>query len=473
MFAVLFCFGLKNQIGAGQLSEFFQLIRINTHVGVSESGLRKQLTRMEACIAAYQQQCESSASPPMPDRTVAMDETFFRQLLILVMMDLPSGYILLEESAPDRGFDTWNTRASARLKTLGLTVRHAISDRAKALIKLSVEGFGCVAGADLFHAQYELSHWLALPLARATQQAASQLDAARNALQRQQAKPDATPAAIHSLQVTVGCAERTHQDCVAAQQAYQYHQQAISDIVHPFDPATGLPQDQATVLTALQQESTALKTLSDERLIQDKKDRLQAFINQQNDLSQHVGVWWLWINTLLEEAASEPAQQAWITHQLMPVVYWHYRWSQTRKKATRLLYRRAWGKALSAFQQHTVTQQLSHEQISYWQQWCEDKVSHFERTSSAVEGRNGWLSQLYHNGRGLTASRLTALTVIHNYGTRRADGSTPANRLFGQDFPDLFESLLEEMGPLPLPRKRRDQKKSNSLIQKDCPALCG
>jgi len=96
-------------------------------------------------------------------------------------------------------------------------------------------------------------------------------------------------------------------------------------------------------------------------------------------------------------------------------------------------------------------------------------VKHFQRTSSAVEGRNGCLSQLYHKGRGLTPARLTALTVIHNYGIRQADGSTPASRLFGQDFPDLFEWLLTEMKPLPLPRKQRGRKKSNPLIGKACP----
>ncbi|HRE87453.1 MAG TPA: DUF6399 domain-containing protein, partial [Accumulibacter sp.] len=37
--------------------------------------------------------------------------------------------------------------------------------------------------------------------------------------------------------------------------------------------------------------------------------------------------------------------------------------------------------------------------------WCD---SSFHRSSSAVEGRNGRLSQLYHNGRGLTKSRLAA-----------------------------------------------------------------
>jgi len=93
----------------------------------------------------------------------------------------------------------------------------------------------------------------------------------------------------------------------------------------------------------------------------------------------------------------------------------------------------------------------------------------YHSESSAVEGRNGCLSQLYHHGRGLTPARLKALTVIHNYGIRQPDGSTPASRLFAQEFPDVFESLLADMKPLPLPRKWRGRKKTNPLIYKECP----
>ncbi len=88
----------------------------------------------------------------------------------------------------------------------------------------------------------------------------------------------------------------------------------------------------------------------------------------------------------------------------------------------------------------------------------------FYRSSSAVEGRNGYLSQMYHNGRGLTAKRLRALTVIHNYGIKRLDGTTAAMRLFDREFPDLFSWLVNEMGELPLPRKARERVIRNHLF---------
>lgn len=135
------------------------------------------------------------------------------------------------------------------------------------------------------------------------------------------------------------------------------------------------------------------------------------------------------------------------------------------------MYQQAGSTALQHFETDEVTHYQTQQSIEYWQQWCEDKIRHFQRSSSAVEGRNGCLAQMYHNRRGQSETRLKALTVIHNYGTYRADGSTPASRLYEQEFPNLFEWLLGEMGALPLPRKPRIRKKSNPLIQKECPTL--
>lgn len=97
-------------------------------------------------------------------------------------------------------------------------------------------------------------------------------------------------------------------------------------------------------------------------------------------------------------------------------------------------------------------------------------VRQFHRSSSAVEGRNGRLSQMYHNGRGFNKKRLMALTVIHNYGQRRSDGSTSAERLFDTTFPDLFGWVVDNMGELPLPRKARQSALRNPLKLMGVPA---
>ncbi|MCF7986368.1 MAG: DUF6399 domain-containing protein [Methylovulum sp.] len=62
---------------------------------------------------------------------------------------------------------------------------------------------------------------------------------------------------------------------------------------------------------------------------------------------------------------------------------------------------------------------LPTSEIQRWLLRAENMARQFQRNSSAVEGRNGCLSQRVHNGRGLSQNRLTALTVIHNYDIKR------------------------------------------------------
>jgi hypothetical protein len=79
----------------------------------------------------------------------------------------------------------------------------------------------------------------------------------------------------------------------------------------------------------------------------------------------------------------------------------------------------------------------------------------FQRSSSCVEGRNGHLS-LYHPGcHRLSDRKLGALTAIHNFHIRRPDGTTAAERFFGQVHPPLFEQVLRQVSFPPPPRQRR------------------
>jgi Family of unknown function (DUF6399) len=55
---------------------------------------------------------------------------------------------------------------------------------------------------------------------------------------------------------------------------------------------------------------------------------------------------------------------------------------------------------------------------------------------------------------------LKVLTIIHNFDIKRDDGSSPAQRLFGYPFPDLFESVVPLMGQLPRPRRTLKTPKS-------------
>ncbi|MEA1053294.1 DUF6399 domain-containing protein [Lamprobacter modestohalophilus] len=89
------------------------------------------------------------------------------------------------------------------------------------------------------------------------------------------------------------------------------------------------------------------------------------------------------------------------------------------------------------------------------EQVASDCANLFQRSSSAVEGRNGQLSLFHHGCHRLSARKLSALTAVHNFYIRRADQTTAAERFFGRAPPPLFEQLLERVPLPPRPRRRR------------------
>ncbi|MDQ7091498.1 MAG: hypothetical protein Q9M50_12845 [Methylococcales bacterium] len=161
-----------------------------------------------------------------------LDETFFGNFMILVLMDLRSGYLLLEDISDDRCYDTWYKKVSPRLESLGIEVNHAISDRAKALIKMAVTGFKCESGADIFHAQQDMSRWLGAKIGRRAARAEKQRQAAQTA--ESTVSKTATMQKIIGLKTTRITAEKELEEAKKIQTDYHENLQGIADEVHPF-----------------------------------------------------------------------------------------------------------------------------------------------------------------------------------------------------------------------------------------------
>lgn len=456
--ATIYTFGLKGNQGAERISEFFKQIRLDGHVGVSPSSLRNLRRKMEKAIIEFQRIQEAQqreAGTESCEIVASGDETWFNDDMILVLMDLVSGYLIVEEEAEDRSYETWNAKAQARLKELGLSVKHFISDRGKALVKLATAGLGCLAGADIFHAQYGISKWLGRSLHGKLGSAARQLHEAKAKLVRLREK-EAKADEIAAQKQHVKKNQEKLDVIKAGREAYSAVQQTISAVVHAFGVEGNQPQSSERVEKRLEEQAQRLEQIALDYSVKDNKDALGKFRRQIEDVSSIVDAWWTWTTESLADDIKADVRH-WLLYVLLPVIYWYDQLQKTRNPEMREVYETALHKAQAAYADHPITRTISKKDLDRWRTWAAWASGNFHRASSAVEGRNGSLSQSYHNGRGLTARRLGALTVIHNYDTRRNDGSTPAERLYGAQFPDLFDWLLDQMGALPLPRQSRQR----------------
>jgi hypothetical protein len=463
--AAIYVFGIKGNQGAERVTEFFELIRVNTHVGTSPSALRDMMRRMEEELVEFQRKQEAEQKQKGDEKrdiVASGDETWFDDKMVLILMDLVSGYIVVEEEAEDRSYATWEAKAQSRLKALGLRVRHFISDRGKSLVKLAISSLGCLAGADIFHAQYDISKWLGRALHGKFGRASKQLREAEEKKTSLEEKGAGAEKIAEQKQRIEQCREKL-EVIEEGRQAYSEAQRSVSAAVHAFSAEDNTPQSSEQVENRLEERAQCFEQIAEKQSVKDTKNTADKFRRQIEDVASIVDAWWLWTKESLVEFKLGPEVRYWLLYVLLPVIYWHHQLQKTQNPDMKELYQAAWQAAHAAYAVHPVTQTVSKEDLDRWRSWGEWASGNFHRASSAVEGRNGCLSQSYHNSRGLTNHRMGALTSIHNYDTRRRDGTTPAERLYGVQFPGLFDWLLGRMGALPLPRQARPRAVHNPL----------
>lgn len=453
--ATLFVFGLKRGVGADTLSEFFGRLHLEAHVGCSPSALRSVMHTLERLLldtaAAWEQ--EGIAQGEIRPIIGAVDETFLQRMM-LVFMDLASGYLLMEEVAVDRTYDTWDTLIKARLKTFGVAVSYLVSDRAKALIKLAETGLDCLSIPDLFHLSHDLAKGYALSIFGRLRQAQQALAHARQRLEVLQASPPGN-VQRQQAQVTVEHCEAAVQHWQGVRSAYRQRLSNLSLLVHPWRLGDATRQTSSEAERQLHVELQALETLLATHGLPVKQGTLDKVRKQLAGVSALIDFWWQTVWHDLEQMTMSPRWTQWVEDVLLPLMYWQEQLSRTRCPEQKAQIVRALQAVQEVFVQHPCTKRLTPEVLAGWHAWAGEHARAFQRASSAVEGRNGYLAQMQHNHRGLPPRRYQVWTVLHNFDCRAADGTIPAGRFFRRAFPNLFESVLSQIDALPMPRQRR------------------
>jgi hypothetical protein len=452
--ATLYTFGLKRGVGMDTMSEFFERLRLESQVGCSPSALRGVMSTLEAALLETAGAWEKDACAGDEVREIigAVDETFLEQMM-LVLMDLRTGYLLLEDVAEDRTYTTWKAGVDARLTALGAGVRYLVSDRAKALIQLAEKGLECLSMPDFFHCMHDLVKSSALSLARHVRHARQELTKAEERLSKPTG-PDERPQGDAEAQKRVEVKRAAVQRWEGVQSTYRAHLETISLTLHPFHLHDSSPQTSAQVHSRLHTEVAAIETLAQDHQVPVRHDLLKKVRHQLPALAALVDFWWAGVDQDLEQATISAPWRQWARESLLPWVYWEHQVAHTRGAQRKAKMQSAWAEGHSAFDQHVITQRLAPQGLADWKAWATEQVTAFQRASSAVEGRNGALAQLHHNQRGLPKQRYKVWTVLHNFDCRAPDGTTPAVRFFRRTFPDLFETVLSQIEVLPRPRQR-------------------
>ena len=452
--ATLFIFGLKRGVGTETISEFFHRLHLEVHMGCSPSALRSLIHRLEQSIVETTVAWEHEGIEHGEIRPIigAVDETFLQRMM-LVFMDLASGYLLVEEVAVDRTYETWKRLVKARLTTLGVEVSYLVSDRAKALIKLAQTGLACLSIPDLFHLSHDLAKTYSLAIYSRLRQAQQALTQAQKRLARLEAyEPGSIE--VQQTQRSVATHEAERKRWQEVHSAYRQHLGNLSLLLHPWCLVNSTRQTSNKVECRLQAEIEALASLVEQQGLPTKPNTLAKVCKQLAGISALIDFWWQTVEHDLEQMAMTARWRQWVDELLLPLMYWQEQLSRTRGSSLKAPIAQALKAAQDTFEKHPCTRQLAPEVLADWKTWAAEHARAFQRASSAVEGRNGYLSQMQQQHRGLPKRRSTVWKVLHNFDCRASDGTTPASRFFRRAFPDLFESVFSQIDDLPQPRQR-------------------
>ena len=132
--------------------------------------------------------------------------------------------------------------------------------------------------------------------------------------------------------------------------------------------------------------------------------------NSDSPAANSIDFWWLWVSDALESLIVDKERRQWLTTVLLPVVYWHHKVEQTKKPKVKEKYRKAWEQATDLFKEHPLSATLSESEMQHWLTWADNMVRQFHTAvHQPLKGAMAVLSQMYHNGRGLSEKRLKSV----------------------------------------------------------------
>ncbi len=454
---------------------FLELSRLDVFVARSFGAQQKAAVAMEEEMVAFGQEERARLAPIMEPKkvTVCEDETFHPEICLVAVEPL-SNYILLEGYAAQRDTKTWKEAVQGALSDLPVSVIQVVSDEAKALIRHAEVELGVHHSPDLFHGQHEIGKGIFLPLSSKINRAKEEHEKAVQEVQRlvkerrdweKQARhrvgrPPNFAKHIRLAELRDATTEVDLEHAIARKERAKEILGEIGSAYHPFDLSTGAPRQAEDVAQLIGKSFSDLDTIAREAPLSDRAiQHIEKARRLVPSMVETIAFFWSMISISLKELDLPLDIELAMTQNLIPAFYLRFAAGKAKKAVDRkailevseqlLLPLRGPGGPLSA---------LEKDQIRHLEVIAKECAGFFQRSSSCVEGRNGQLALRHHSQHNISPRQLQAATVTHNYCIKRSDGTTAAERFFGNKPKDLFEHLLARLDLPARPAKRRPKR---------------
>lgn len=451
------------------ICNFLEMCRLSKFVGSSYGTHQKISNRMDLMLAEFGDMEQTRLAEHMPSKmiTICEDETFHPQVC-LVGMEPVSNFIFLEKYADDRSAETWNKAVEEGLSGLPVKVLQSTSDEGKGLISHATNGLNVHHSPDLFHVQYEISKGTSVALASAVRRAGQDLENCSNAtceaLENREKYESLTKRPVGrrpDFERRIALIKEQEESARVALEKARFNQESvtegkreISKVYHPYNPLTGEKQDSQAVSRNLKDTFDKIREITDS-LPERCRKRVDKAWRVTGKMTATIAFFFCMVDSIVDEL-NLPYDRRQLMHtRLIPGFYLQRVANREKDPATKELIRRKSEELLSVlFSSDSQLSDCEQLELDHMERTAKECAGLFQRSSSCVEGRNAQLSLRHHGMHRLSDRKLKALTVIHNYYLKRANGTTAAERFYENRPIDMFEWLLGNMAQLPRPRNK-------------------
>jgi hypothetical protein len=454
---------------------FLQMTGLDRFIAASYGAQQRVNVQIEQAIVDYDQSETPRLAKEMPqkDLSVTQDETFTGGLC-LITMDPESNFIILEQPADTRDQVSWNQLMAPALAQLNCRVIQSTSDEASGLLAYVAHYLEAHHSPDLFHVQHELVKAVSGPMATKERAAHKAVTEAQEQLQRVQThlqstgdepakrgpgRPPKAPVSLEQAEQALEAASREHERLAQQREQVKASIRGIGHDYHFVDLERGVRRNGPLIASDIQGHIEQVRTVAQhEGLSQSCLERIEKAERVVPKMQATIEFVSGYVGQQVDQLDLTPPVSFAMHAKLIPSYYLD-RVAETRTvSAGEPLRDLAERLRAPLFEPGGVLWELSPETQEQLRHEAKRLAAVFQRSSSNVEGRNGYLSLRSHQLRGLDLPRKRqCFTAIHNFFITRPDGTTAAERFFGQKPRSMFAAILDavELAPAPLspPRK--------------------
>jgi hypothetical protein len=337
------------------------------------------------------------------------------------------------------------------------------------LVKYVEKELGAHHSSDLFHGQQEITRAISAPFRAKVKHAETVHEASKAALvtldeNREKIvarSQSATPwydlvQQIKAEESNVKTTARLLQEVKERQESASEAKKALGTVYHPYDLTTGAPQTAEEISEKIDQQLTIIETAATSAgLSENSMKRLAKARRVFQLMISTIVFFWSTVKQQVMALGLSPELESLMHDLLIPGLYLQLAAKKAKGAAERKRIAKLAAELLARLDLCTTWCCLLPPQREQIREVALQCAQLFQRSSSCVEGRNGYLSLRHHSSHRLSKRKLGALTVIHNFFIKRPNETTAAERFFEAKHKNLFKYLLDNLSISARPAKTR------------------